>query len=116
MDEAYSVEEASAEPMRGYASTRYGVSGCGGEGCATTAPAPDPETPPDSWGFLAPRSSWNDLGQSDLSHFPVWGTGSCIRCRSCCWIRRNLPRMRLRIVVRRTMVTVNFTLQGSASP
>jgi len=27
-----------------------------------------------------------------------------------------LARMRLRIVVRRTMVTVNFTLQGSASP
>jgi hypothetical protein len=42
------VEEANTEPMRECASTRSGVSGCGGEDYATTAPAPDTETSPDS--------------------------------------------------------------------
>ena len=39
----------------------------------------------------------------DLSHCPVWRTGSCIRSRSCCLISRSLARMRLRIVLRLTV-------------
>src|SRR6267378_5693448 len=50
-DGALAVEESSAEPTRGCASTRSGVSGSVGEEYATRAPGPDPETPPDSPGF-----------------------------------------------------------------
>jgi hypothetical protein len=38
-----------------------------------------------------------------LEPLSVWGTGSCMRSRSCCLTCRSLARMRLRIVVRRTM-------------
>ena len=56
-DGALAVEESIAEPTRGCASTRSGVSGSVGEEYATRVQAPDPETPPDSPGFLVPRSS-----------------------------------------------------------
>src|SRR3984893_16883384 len=56
-DGALAGEESIAEPTRGCASTRSGVSGSFGEEYATRVQAPDPETPPDSTGFLVPRSS-----------------------------------------------------------
>ena len=39
---------------------------------------------------------------TDLSHCPLWRTGSCIRSRSCCLISRSFAPMRLRIVLRLT--------------
>ena len=39
----------------------------------------------------------------DLSHCPVWRTGSCIRSRSCCLTSCSFARMRLRIVLRLTV-------------
>src|SRR4249920_3346705 len=56
-DGALAVEETIGLPRQEYASRRSGVSGCGGEGCATTAQLTDPGRRRDCRGFPVPRSS-----------------------------------------------------------
>src|SRR5207244_751641 len=67
-DGALAVEESSAEPTRGCASTRSGVSGSGGEEYATRAPAPDPETSPDSPTFVEVIKEASKVGTQNVVH------------------------------------------------
>jgi len=101
-DGAPAVKGAIARLAPSCGSTSSDVAGFDDAESATTAPAAVPE------GWLSYRGSLYRVVVEVTPHdrfepTPVFGTGSCMRWRSSCLRLRSLDRMRLRIVLRRTV-------------